>query len=101
MPGLVAAYNPKLVPQAGKDMYKLGWILTFVTAGTIYFVLIKIRRPRVFPAGFEDVPVTWEYLATKERDGFFEGERDAVGGYSPSESVADDVHVEEKPKGVF
>jgi NCS1 family nucleobase:cation symporter-1 len=103
MPGLVAAYNPKLVPQAGKDMYKLGWILTFTTAGVVYFILIKIRKPKVFPVGFEDIPVEWEYLATGGRDGFFDGERDAYGEGSPSDSVAEEPcgQVDEKPKSVF
>jgi NCS1 family nucleobase:cation symporter-1 len=103
MPGLVAAYNPKLVPQAGKDMYKLGWILTFTTAGVVYFFLIKIRKPKVFPIGFEDVPVTWEYLATGGRDGFFDGERDAYGQGSSSGSVVEETcgQVDEKPKSAF
>lgn len=101
MPGLVAAYNPALVPQAGKDMYKLGWILTFTTAGVVYFVLIKIRKPKVFPAGFEDIPVTWEYLA--EREGFFDGERDSYVARTPSESVVEDSYgqVDEKPKAAL
>lgn len=102
LPGLVAAYNPKLVPQGGKDMYKMGWVLTFITAGTVYFVLIKIRKPRVFPTGFEDVPVSWEYLALEGRDGFFDGERGGYAGYSPRESIGEGVsQVEEKPKGIY
>ncbi|KAH7131795.1 NCS1 nucleoside transporter [Dendryphion nanum] len=103
LPGLVAAYNPKLVPQAGKDMYKLGWILTFTTAGVVYFVCIKIKKPRVYPKEFEDVPVTWEYLCNDGREGFFDGEREAYG-YSPrSESVSEtaEVHVGEKGKEGF
>lgn len=101
MPGLVAAYNPKLVPQAGKDMYKLGWILTFTTAGVVYFILIRARKPKVFPAGFEDVPVRWEYLAVDGRDGFFDGEREAyVTERTPSESVVEETYgqLDEKPK---
>ncbi|KAF2446455.1 NCS1 nucleoside transporter [Karstenula rhodostoma CBS 690.94] len=103
MPGLVAAYNPKLVPQAGKDMYKLGWILTFTTAGVVYFILTKIRKPRVFPAGFEDIPVTWEYLAANGRDGFFDGERGAYTEGSPSESVVEEPcgQMDEKPKSAL
>ena len=98
MPGLVAAYNPSLVPQAGKDMYKLGWILTFTTAGVVYYVLTKIRKPKVYPSGFEDIPVTWEYLAIEGRDGFFDGERDAYVSPTPNESVVEDIQVDEKPK---
>ncbi|ORY01751.1 NCS1 nucleoside transporter [Clohesyomyces aquaticus] len=101
MPGLVAAYAPKLVPQAGKDMYKMGWILTFITAGTVYFVLLKIRKPQVFPAGFQDLPVTWEYLCKEGQDGFFDWERDEIP--SPSESVTEavDVQVGEKGKAEY
>ncbi|PSN69372.1 NCS1 nucleoside transporter [Corynespora cassiicola Philippines] len=99
MPGLVAAYNPSLVPQAGQDMYKMGWILTFITAAVVYFVCIKIRKPRVFPTGFDDIPVSWEYLCNEGRDGFFDGEREGYG-YSPNESVSEavDVQIEEKEK---
>ncbi|KAF2798154.1 NCS1 nucleoside transporter [Melanomma pulvis-pyrius CBS 109.77] len=99
LPGLVAAYNPTLVPQAGKNMYKMGWILCFTTAATVYFICIKIRPPQVFPEGFDDMPVTWEYLCQEGRDGFFDGERGA-DGYSPSESVAEkmDIQIGEKEK---
>ena len=99
MPGLVAAYNPSLVPQAGQDMYKMGWILTFITAAVVYFVCIKIRKPRVFPTGFDDIPVSWEYLCNEGRDGFFDGEREGYG-YSPNESVSEavDVQIGEKEK---
>lgn len=83
-------------------MYKMGWILTFITAGTVYFILIKIRKPKIFPTGFDDMPVTWEYLANGGRDGFFDGEREAYG-MSPSESVAEqvDVQMDEKSKQSF
>jgi len=83
-------------------MYKMGWVLTFVTAGVVYFALIKIRPPKVFPTGFDDVPVTWEYLVAEGRDGFFDGERDEHAEFSPHESVADGVtSMDEKPKGVY
>lgn len=103
MPGLVAAYNPELVPQAGKDMYKLGWILTFTTAGIVYYVLIKIWKPKIFPSGFENIPITWEYLASGGRDGFFDGERDTYVEGTPSESVIEGTYgqVDEKPKGAL
>lgn len=103
MPALVAAYNPKLVPQAGKDMYKLGWFLTFTTAGVVYFALIKVRKSRVFPAGFEDVPVVWEYLAIDGRDGFFDGERDNYVQRSPTQSEVEGSYgqVDEKAKSAL
>ncbi|KAF1998712.1 NCS1 nucleoside transporter [Amniculicola lignicola CBS 123094] len=101
MPGLVAAYNPKLVPQAGKDMYKMGWILTFVTAATVYFICIKVRKPVVFPREFGDLPVSWEYLCKEGREGFFDGERDTFVD-SPSESVKDvDVKVSDKGTDLY
>jgi NCS1 family nucleobase:cation symporter-1 len=99
LPGLMAAYQPKLVPQAGKDMYKMGWILCFTTAAVVYFICIKIRKPTVFPEGFDDIPVQWEYLTKEGREGFFDGERSAYG-YSPRNSADEkvDVHVREKEK---
>lgn len=76
LPGLVAQYQPGKVSAAGKHMYTFGWILTFVTAAVVYFVGIKVFPPKVFPAGFEDMPKSWEYLARNGREGFFDGERD-------------------------
>ncbi|KAF2730613.1 NCS1 nucleoside transporter [Polyplosphaeria fusca] len=98
MPGLVAAYSPKLVPQAGKDMYKLGWILTFITAAVVYLIGIKIWKPRVYPRGYEDVPGTWEYLCRDGRDGFFDGERDLPVYEGESVEEAVDVQIGEKGK---
>jgi NCS1 family nucleobase:cation symporter-1 len=65
---------------------------------TVYYVCIKVRKPQVYPTGFQEVPVSWEYLCKEGRDGVFDGERDAYG-MSPSGSVAEQVDVvEEKPK---
>lgn len=98
LPGLIGAYNPKLVNGAAKNMYKMGWLLTFLTAGVVYFTCIMIRKPRVYPTEFEGVPVTWEYLCKNGRDGFFDGERDGED-YSPSESVTEAVDVQVGEKG--
>ncbi|KAH9894668.1 amidase signature domain-containing protein [Xylariomycetidae sp. FL2044] len=76
LPGLVAQYQPQAVSQTGKNMYYLGWILTFTAAGVIYLVLTRMVKMRVYPAGFESVPVIFEYLAKEGRGGFFEGERE-------------------------
>ncbi|EMC93885.1 hypothetical protein BAUCODRAFT_93813 [Baudoinia panamericana UAMH 10762] len=90
IPGLVGTFQPKAVPKAAVHMYNMGWILTFATAAAIYWVALLIWKPRVFPAGFEDVPVTYEYLATPYgRDGFFDGERAATAVSPDSMSVVD------------
>lgn len=83
-------------------MYKMGWILTFATASIVYLTCIKIRKPQVYPAGFEDIPTTWEYLCVDGRDGFFDGERESVG-YSPGGSVAEQVgvQIDEKGKSIY
>ncbi|KAL4894073.1 permease for cytosine/purines, uracil, thiamine, allantoin-domain-containing protein [Aspergillus ambiguus] len=75
LPGLVGKYQPELVSAAAINMFKMGWILTFVTASVVYFVLIKAVPPQVFPEGLEGLPVRWEYLAKEGREGFLDGER--------------------------
>ncbi|KAL4904097.1 hypothetical protein BDW74DRAFT_185766 [Aspergillus multicolor] len=79
LPGLVGEYQPQSVNAAAKNMFKMGWILTFVVAGVAYAV--------VFCMGTEGRG--WEYLAKEGRNGFLDGERDVVVG----------VVVSEGPKG--
>ncbi|GAB7359104.1 hypothetical protein MBLNU230_g5175t1 [Neophaeotheca triangularis] len=77
LPGLVGEFQN--VSQDAQYMYTMGWILTFLTAATVYAVANIFWHPKVFPSGFEALPVTWEGLATPYgRDGFFDGEKESV-----------------------
>ncbi|KAL3458411.1 permease for cytosine/purines, uracil, thiamine, allantoin-domain-containing protein [Aspergillus heterothallicus] len=92
LPGLVGEYEPDAVNSAAKNMYKMGWVLTFATSAGVYAVLFRVVRYRVFPRAFEVLPVRWEYLGKEGREGFFDGEREAEDGMV--------VHVSEAvPKG--
>ncbi|KUI65488.1 Allantoin permease [Cytospora mali] len=94
LPGLVGQYQPQMVSQAALNMYKLGWVLTFVTAAFIYAVAVTLVKPRIFPAGHEDTPFTMEWLANEGREGFYSGERQEaeIEGQiiSSSPSIGDD-----------
>ncbi|KAK6834346.1 hypothetical protein PG987_009040 [Apiospora arundinis] len=79
LPGLVAQYQPQAVSQAAKDLYKLGWIITFTAASVLYAVMTFFIKPRILPAGYEGVPLSFEYMAKNGREGFLDGERDGVG----------------------
>jgi NCS1 family nucleobase:cation symporter-1 len=103
LPGLVAAYNPTSVSQAGKNMYKLGWILTFVTAFVVHLILIKLFKEKVYPDGYESLPTKWEYLAKEGREGFFDGEgtdHNSLASEAEGGIVKVDVHVGEKEQQV-
>ena len=97
LPGLVATYQPHAFSKAGQNMYRMGWILTFITASVIYFALTFFIKPQIFPNGTAR-PVTFEYLAKNGREGFFEGERgEAISAPgSPTITDAENVHIPEK-----
>ncbi|KAH7034603.1 NCS1 nucleoside transporter [Microdochium trichocladiopsis] len=80
LPGLVANYQPQAVSDAGKNMYTLGWILTFTASAVGYSVLTYFIKLRIVPAAFESVPMGYEYLGKEGRDGFFDGERTVSDG---------------------
>ncbi|KAK7967054.1 putative uracil permease [Apiospora aurea] len=79
LPGLVAQYQPQAVSQAAKDLYKLGWIITFAAACILYCIMTILVRLRVLPAGYESVALSFECMAKNGREGFLDGERDGVG----------------------
>jgi NCS1 family nucleobase:cation symporter-1 len=83
IPGLIGQYQPQIVSNAAKYMYMMGWLLTFFTSATIYYIATAFIKPRIFPSGFESVPIKWEWLANDGREGFFDGERDSVDVYRP------------------
>ncbi|KAL4792647.1 permease for cytosine/purines, uracil, thiamine, allantoin-domain-containing protein, partial [Aspergillus venezuelensis] len=83
LPGLVGEYQPQSVNSAAKNMFKMGWILTFAVAGAVYAVFFQVAKIRGFIA---DLQVKgWEYLGKNGRDGYLDGERVVVEGVVVSE----------------
>jgi NCS1 family nucleobase:cation symporter-1 len=80
LPGLIGTYVPSAVGQAAKNMYKMGWLLTFVVGGVLYASCILIWPTQTYPEGYGETPKSWEYMGA--RDGFFDGERDGSIGES-------------------
>ncbi len=72
LPGLIAAYQPKLVGVTATRMYSMAWILTTFMAMFLYAVVCLIFPVRVYPAAFSEIRVKWEFLGPS--DGFFDGE---------------------------
>ncbi|KAJ5236955.1 hypothetical protein N7489_007046 [Penicillium chrysogenum] len=70
--GVAGALDPSLTNQASKNMYKLGFLLSFLVGSAVYYVSCLIFPVPIYPEGKYDVPKTWEYMAGSE--GFFEGE---------------------------
>ncbi|KAF6825197.1 NCS1 allantoin transporter (NCS1 nucleoside transporter) [Colletotrichum plurivorum] len=95
LPGLVGQYQPQSVGQVAKNMYMMGWVLTFSTSAIIYVGLIQVFKVKVFPAGCEDAPMEFEWLAKEGRDGFFEGEREGEI-YAPASLQGEEVQASEK-----
>jgi NCS1 family nucleobase:cation symporter-1 len=99
IPGLIGQYQPKLISDAARYMYMMGWLLTFFTSSILYFIATFVIKPRIFPRGFETSPFQWEWLANEGREGFFDGERDGGDQYSPSTSPVlegEEVHMSDK-----
>ncbi|TEA22039.1 Allantoin permease [Colletotrichum sidae] len=94
IPGLIGQYQPQIISQAAKNMYKMGWVLTFCSSAIIYIVLTRFMKPRVFPVGYENSPMTREWLAKDGRDGFFEGEREGEIYAPPSPHMTDAEEVQ-------
>lgn len=76
IPGLIGQYQPRIISNAAKYMYMMGWLLTFFTSTGIYCITTAVIKPRIFPSGFESTPFQREWLANGGREGFFDGERD-------------------------
>jgi len=61
LPGLVAAYKPNSVGDAAKNMYKMGWVLTFITATVLYAAGVLAFPRKTYPIELVgSVPKTWE-----------------------------------------
>ncbi|KAI4723713.1 hypothetical protein E4T49_08562 [Aureobasidium sp. EXF-10728] len=103
IPGLVGQYQPQIISLAAKNMYRLGFLLTFATAGTVYYILRVFIKPRVFPVGREDTSFQREWLGKEGREGFFEGERDDNELFAPATPPAmevEEVQLGEKAYGL-
>lgn len=102
IPGLIGQYQPQIISDAARRMYMMGYILTFVTAGVVYFICTRFVHYRVFPAGREHISPQKEWLAKEGREGFYDGEREGleiVAVSTPCEMEAEEIHLEAE-KGV-
>ncbi|KAJ5130049.1 uncharacterized protein N7515_006088 [Penicillium bovifimosum] len=70
--GVAGALEPSLTNQASKDMYKLGFLLSFLVGSLVYYLACLIFPVPMYPESGRDMPKTFEYMAASE--GFFEGE---------------------------
>ncbi|SMY28631.1 unnamed protein product [Zymoseptoria tritici ST99CH_1A5] len=77
LPGLVGQLQPGTVGPAAVNMYKMGWLLSFVTAGTVYYVLRLFVKAKIHSERYESMPRKWEYMAKEGREGFYDGEWEA------------------------
>lgn len=69
--GVAGSLDPDSVSDASKNMYKLGFLLSFCMGGLVYYVLCLIWPVRVSPLGNERL-LGFEELAANE--GFFDHE---------------------------
>ncbi|KIV84837.1 hypothetical protein PV11_00592 [Exophiala sideris] len=74
LPGMIGKFHPTAVNEAAKNMYRLGWPLTFTVTGVIYAVLVYFFPVPIYPQSHANTPITFEYLG--KRDGFFEDDVD-------------------------
>jgi nucleobase:cation symporter-1, NCS1 family len=79
LPGLVGAYEPSMVNQSAKNMYKIGWILYAFAAAVVYYVLMQFfLKPEIYPEGHRAEPTSFEHLAHTQREGFFDDEWSSI-----------------------
>jgi NCS1 family nucleobase:cation symporter-1 len=69
--GVAGSLEPGSVSDASKNMYKLGFLLSFCMGGLVYYVLCLIWPVQVLPQGLEQ-QLSFEELAANE--GFFDHE---------------------------
>ncbi|KAL5424189.1 hypothetical protein PMIN04_003373 [Paraphaeosphaeria minitans] len=69
--GVAGSLDPDSVATASKNMYKLGFVLSLLMGGLVYFVLCAIWPPRILPEG-EERELRFEDMAANE--GFFDHE---------------------------
>jgi len=69
--GVAGSLDPDSVSDVSKNMYKLGFLLSFCMGGLVYYVLCLIWPVKILPQGLER-SLAFEELAANE--GFFEHE---------------------------
>jgi NCS1 family nucleobase:cation symporter-1 len=69
--GIAGSLDPDSVNQASKNMYKLGFILSFSMGGLVYYILCLIWPVQLLPQEWGR-PLVFEELAANE--GFFDHE---------------------------
>lgn len=69
--GVAGSLDPDSVAEASKNMYKLGFILSFLMGGSVYYSLCLIWPVQILPIGTER-QLAFEELAANE--GFFDHE---------------------------
>lgn len=95
--GVAGALEPSLTNQASKNMYKLGFLLSFLAGSAVYYIACLVFPVPIYPTGRQDMPTTWEYMADSE--GFFEGEsvdtiridQSVIAGIQPAGSGEKDL----------
>lgn len=69
--GVAGSLDPDSVAEVSKNVYKLGFILSFMMGGLVYYSLCLIRPVQILPIGTER-QLAFEELAANE--GFFDHE---------------------------
>lgn len=69
--GVAGSLDPTSVSAASKNMYKLGFLLSFCMGGLVYYILCLIWPVQILPRGLER-PLAFEEMAANE--GFFDDE---------------------------
>lgn len=72
LPGLIGRFHPDAVGESAKNIYRMGWIITFCTSAVVYAALVTIFPVPVYPARYEGTPKSFEYMG--KTDGFFDDE---------------------------
>ncbi|KAF2034939.1 hypothetical protein EK21DRAFT_97142 [Setomelanomma holmii] len=89
--GVAGSLNPRSVSAASKNMYKLGFLLSFCMGGLVYYVLCLIWPVRILPLEAEK-ELAFEKLAANE--GFFEHENiSTITGVLDGEDVDTQYYV--------
>ncbi|KAJ8110771.1 hypothetical protein OPT61_g6467 [Boeremia exigua] len=91
--GVAGLLDPGSVATASKNMYKLGFLLSFGMGGLVYYILCLIWPVPILPVGAEQ-QLGFEQMAANE--GFFENEGlDTITGVSENEDVRSEHYVTE------
>ncbi|KAL4894278.1 permease for cytosine/purines, uracil, thiamine, allantoin-domain-containing protein [Aspergillus ambiguus] len=70
--GVAGELDPDMTGQGSKNMYKIGFLLSFFMGSAVYYAGCLLFPTPIYPQGRQDTPKTWEYMADSE--GFFHGE---------------------------